>query len=334
MPTFITGATGFIGNKLTHRLVESGEIVHALVRKTSDISILQHPNIKIFSGDVTNLPEVEAAMKGCKYVYHLAAYARSYAKDNQEYFRINVDGTKNICKVAKAYNVKKAVITSSVVTFGPTGREPVDETIKRDESKFYTIYEHSKYVAEKAVVEFIKQGLPATIVNPTRIFGPGLMNESNSVTLMIQMYLKGKMRTILGNGNGIGNYGFVDDVVKGHILAMEKGRIDEKYILGGDNVSYNEFFNVIDEVSGKKYFQFKIPTQVALLFGQVERLRGKLFNSYPLITPDWVKTFALDWVYSVKKAETELGYTYTPIKEALRITIKWLNNLGGEKYEL
>jgi nucleoside-diphosphate-sugar epimerase len=325
MPIFITGATGFIGNKLANTLAQRGDTIHALCRKTSDISTLKHPNIKIFYGDVTNLSEVESAMKGCEYVYHLAAYARSYAKDNQEYFRINVDGTKNVCKSMQTHGVKKAIITSTIVTFGPTDRQPADETIQRDATKFYTVYEHSKYVAEKAIEEFIKTGLPITIVNPSRIFGPGLMNESNSVTIMIQMYLRGKMRTILGNGNGLGNYGFVDDVVNGYLLAMEKGRIGEKYILGGENISYNEFFKIINEVSGKKYLIFKIPNRIALAFGKIEELKAKLFKTYPLITPDWVRTFALDWAYTNRKAEKELGYTYTPFRDAIKITIDWLN---------
>lgn len=325
MAIFITGATGFIGNKLAITLSQSDEAIHALCRKTSDVSTLKHPNIKIFYGDVTELERIVEAMKGCEFVYHLAAYARSYSKDPQEYFRINVEGAKNICKAAQVCKIKKAVITSTVVTFGPTGQEPADETIKRDESKFYTIYEHSKYVAEKAVEDYIKEGLPATIVNPTRIFGPGLMNESNSVTIMIQMYLKGKMRTILGNGNGIGNYGFVDDVVHGYILAMEKGRIGEKYVLGGDNVSYNEFFRIISEVSGKKYLIFRIPYRLAILFGKIEQLKAKIFKTYPLITPEWVETFALDWSFSNHKAETELGYDVTPFRKAIKQTIDWLN---------
>lgn len=331
MAIFITGATGFIGNKLAITLSQRGETIHALCRKSSDVSTLKHTNIKIFYGDVTELERVEEAMKGCEFVYHLAAYARSYSKDSQEYFRINVEGTKNICKASQVCKIKKAVITSTVVTFGPTGHEPADETIKRDESKFYTIYEHSKYVAEKAVEDFIKGGLPATIVNPTRIFGPGLMNESNSVTIMIQMYLKGKMRTILGNGNGIGNYGFVDDVVNGYLLAMEKGRIGEKYVLGGDNVSYNDFFRIVNEVTGKKYFIFKIPFPIAIAFGKFEELKAKLFNLYPLITPDWVRTFALDWAYTNKKAERELGYKFTPFRDAIKTTIDWLKQNQNNK---
>lgn len=325
MPTFITGATGFIGNKLALKLANQGEIIHALCRSTSDISTLQHPNIKIFPGDVTDYAKIIVAMRGCEYSYHLAAYARSYAKEKEEYFRINVEGTRNICEAALKTGIKKVVITSTVVTFGPTGKNPESETIKRNENIFYTTYEQSKFLAEKVVEEYIQKGLNAITVNPTRVFGPGLMNESNSVTIMIQMYMKGKMRAILGNGNGIGNYGYVDDMVDGHLAAMEKGRVGEKYILGGENVSYNQFFQMICDITGKRFCQFKIPYAVAITFSKFEEMRAKLFGSNPLITPEWVKTFALDWVFSSKKAEQELGYKYTTLREAMRQTIDWLN---------
>lgn len=325
MPIFITGATGFIGNKLALKLANNGETIHALCRKTSDVSTLCHPNIKIFYGDVTDYSKIAEAMHRCDYAYHLAAYARSHAKDKEEYNRINVEGTRNICDAALKTGIKKIVNTSTIVTFGPTEKKPESETIKRNENIFYTTYEHSKFLAEKVVEEYIQKGLKSTTVNPTRVFGPGLMNESNSVTIMIQMYMKGKMRAILGDGNGIGNYGYVDDMVDGHILAMEKGRVGEKYILGGDNVSYNQFFKIISDVTGKKFFQFKIPYPVALAFSKSEEMRAKLFGGNPLITPEWVKTFALDWVYTSKKAEDELGYKYTPLKDAMHKTIDWLN---------
>lgn len=325
MPIFITGATGFIGNKLALKLANDGETIHALCRSTSDISTLKHSNIKIFYGDVTDYSKIVAGMQGCEYAYHLAAYARGYAKDKEEYNRINVEGTRNICDAASKTGIKKIVITSTVVTFGPTGKNPEDESIKRNENVFYTTYEHSKFLAEKVVEEYVQKGLNVSTVNPTRVFGPGLMNESNSVTIMIQMYMKGKMRAILGDGNGIGNYGYVDDMVDGHILAMEKGRVGEKYILGGENTSYNQFFKMISDITGKKFFQFKIPYPLVLIFSKSEEARAKLFGGNPLITPEWVKTFALDWVYTSKKAEDELGYKNTPLNDAMRQTIDWLN---------
>lgn len=329
MPTFITGATGLIGSKLAKVLSENNEIVHALCRRTSDLSELKHPNIKIFFGDVTDIQSVKEAMKNCDTAYHLAAYARGYAKKMDLYYKINVDGTENVCKVALEYNLPKIVVTSTIVTLGPTGKSPQNEKTQRIDNVFYTTYEHSKYLAEKLVEKYIHNGLNALLVNPTRVFGPGLLNESNSVTIMIKMYLDGKMRTILGDGNGIGNYSFVDDVVNGHILAMKNGKIGEKYILGGENVSYNQLFSYISEISGKKFYQFKVPYAVALGFASLEYIRAKLFNSYPLITPEWVRTFKLDWAYHSQKAEKELGYTVTPLKEALRLTIEWLNNKGA-----
>ncbi len=329
MTIFITGATGLIGNKIATSLANKGEIVHVLCRKSADTSYLNHRNIKLFYGDITDIESIKKAIDGCSYAYHLAAYARGYAKNKDLYYKINVRGTENICNAALEYRIKKIVITSTVVTFGPTGKNPEDETKKRDNNVFYTTYEHSKYLGEKVVENYIQKGLNAVLVNPTRVFGPGLLNESNSVTIMIKMYLDGKMRTILGDGNGIGNYGFIDDVVNGHILSMEKGKIGEKYIIGGENVTYNQLFELISKISGKNFHQFKIPYIFAIGFASVEKLRADLFKSYPLITPEWVKTFRLDWAYSCKKAESELGYKITPLKDALKITIDWLNQKYG-----
>ncbi len=331
MPIFITGSTGFIGNKLAFKLAESGEIIHALCRASSDVRVLEHPNIKIFYGDVTDKESIMQAMSGCSQVYHLAAYAKSYAKDPSYYFKVNVDGTKYICESSLKFGVKKVVITSTVVTFGPTDKNENNEKIIRDDTVFYTTYEHSKFLAEKMVNTFIEKGLNVTTVNPTRVFGPGMLNESNSVTLMIQMYLKGKMRVLLGDGCGIGNYGYVDDIVQGHILAMEKGKIGEKYILGGENVSYNRLFEIISGITDKKFFQIKIPKKLAFIFANIESARAKYFNHYPLITPEWVETFSLDWIYSSKKAEAELGYVITPLSESLQETIKWLNRIDKRK---
>lgn len=327
MITFITGATGFIGNKLALRLAENGEKLHALCRSMSPQINLKHPNIKIFDGDVTDYSNLFKAMKDCDKVYHLAAYAKSYSKDKNLFYQINVDGTKNVCRAALECNVQKVVITSSVVTFGPTGKIPQDESTQRDVSRFFTTYEHSKYLAEKAAEDYISRGLNATFVNPTRIFGPGLLNESNSVTIMIRMYLEGRMRTILGDGNSIGNYGYIDDIVNGHILAMQSGRVGEKYILGGENVTYNKLFELISKVIGKRFIQFKISYSLALLYAMLEEMRAKLFNSYPIITPEWIKTFHLDWAYKCTKAEHELGYKITPLEEALQQTVNWINKI-------
>jgi nucleoside-diphosphate-sugar epimerase len=141
---------------------------------------------------------------------------------------------------------------------------------------------------------------------------------------MIDMYDRGNVPVLLNGGVNIGNYAFVDDLVQGHILAMTKGRIGERYILGGENISLKGFHRLVDEVSGKKHLQFGLPPTVALLYARAERTKAELLGWYPQITPGWVDTFLQDWAYSCRKAERELGYEITPLKEGIRRTYEWI----------
>jgi farnesol dehydrogenase len=122
----------------------------------------------------------------------------------------------------------------------------------------------------------------------------------------------------------IGNYAFVDDLVRGHILAMEKGRSGERYIIGGENASLKKFYELVDEVSGKKHFQINLPPTAGLSYGRIQKFAADKFGIYPQITTGWVDTFLQDWAFSCAKAEHELGYTFTPLKEGIRLTYEWI----------
>jgi nucleoside-diphosphate-sugar epimerase len=163
-------------------------------------------------------------------------------------------------------------------------------------------------------------------VYPTRLFGPGILAESNAVSMMIDLYLRGKWRLILGNGEAGGNYVYVDDVANGMINAMKLSKNGERYILGGDNLSLNKFFSLITEKSGKKYMLFHVPEKLALMFSQFEEYRAKISNHYPLISPGWVKTFSLDWNFSSNKAINDINYKITPFEKALETTLAWLSS--------
>ena len=323
MSILVTGATGFIGRNLVHQLMARGENVHILCRPTADISAFTGKNIRIFPGDILETPTIERAMEGCARVFHIAAYAKNWAKDPKTYVEVNVRGLKNVLDMAMKKNVRRIVFTSSEVTFGPSSDCPVDETTKRN-AKFFTDYEYSKYLAEQEVCRTGDQQPDIITVNPSRVFGPGLLNEGNSVTRMIQLYLQGKFRLLLGDGSGMGNYAFVDDVVRGHLLAMERGKRGERYILGGENVSYSNFFRSLSEISGKKRLMFHVPSPVAMGISYVEEFRSKVFSHYPMITPGWVRTFLADWECSSEKGQRDLAYSVTPFRTALQITVDWL----------
>lgn len=330
MKIFITGATGFIGMQVAKILACRGESVNVLCRSTADVTELNGYKINIHWGDVLDVSSVEKAMSGCERVFHLAAYARNWAKDPSTFLRMNVLGLRNVLETAQKYSIQKVVFTSSEVTMGPSNGVPVDESRRRT-VKCFTDYEHSKLLAEELVQQYVRQGLHVVTVNPTRVFGPGPLREGNSVTKMIQLYIAGKWRLVLGDGCGIGNYAFIDDVVQGHLRAMDVGKPGEKYILGGENVSYKEFFDLISDISGKRFKLIHVPSFLALAISHTEKFRAEWFNHYPLITPGWARTFLNDWACTTAKAERELGYSPTPLRESLKATIQWLLKLNGSK---
>lgn len=328
MKIFISGATGFIGARLAQTLAEQGHSVHALVHKTSQTAALSHPRISLFEGDITAHESVKAAMQGCEQAYHLGAYVKVWAADESRFFRVNVMGTVHVLQAAQKCGVKRVVVTSTADVYGPSGDGILHEDSVRF-SEFMSEYECSKFIAEEKIQHFIRRhSLEVIIVNPTRLYGPGMLNESNAVTKMIRDYLSGRWHIIPGNGKSVGNYVYIEDVVQGHILAMEKGRSGEKYILGGENVSYQDFFTILGEVSSKKHWLIHLPLWIMLLVSRFLLLLARLFGIAPLIVPRWVRRFMKNWALSSDKAVKELGYHATPLKEGFRLTIDWLHREG------
>jgi len=329
MNVLITGATGFIGQNLTRYLFFRDYNLRALCRFSSNFSVLSEIPIQIYQGDVRDMSSVEKALNGCDYVFHLAGCARNWSKDRQVYFDVNVKGTKNVLEAAQKMDIKKVIFISTSMTFGPSKDSPKNEFEKR-ESDFFCDYERSKFYAEDAVDSYIRRGLPVVIVNPTRVFGPGLLTEGNSVTKIVLMYLKGKWRLVPGDGSAIGNYVFIEDLVQGIWLALQNGKPGEKYILSGENLSMNTFFDTLAKLSHKNFKMIHLPLWIVQIYAGFQISLAKWLDYYPLITPDWVKVLSKDWTFCSNKAKRELGYTFTPFQDALLKTIKWLN----KKYQL
>jgi farnesol dehydrogenase len=322
---FVTGSTGFIGTKLVNALVGQGHTVRALTRAASNRDGLAHERIQFVPGDIMSPDSLVAGMQGCTHVFHLAAYAKNWAPDSARFFQQNVVGMRNVFAAARQTGIQRVVWTSTIVTFGPTAPGVVgDETMPRLTARFYTEYEESKAIAEQEALRMAAEGFPVVIVNPTRVYGPGKLTEGNSLSLMIDQYDRGRMPILLNHGINVGNYALVDDLVRGHLLAMDKGRTGERYILGGENASLKHFFVLVDEVSGKTHFQLNLPPKMGLAYGAIQKFAARAFGLYPQITTGWVQTFLQDWAYSCAKAERELGYTYTPLKEGIRLTYAWL----------
>lgn len=321
---FITGATGFIGASLAMYLANNGYNVHALHRSNADTSNIIHPNIKLFTGDISDILSIEKAMKGCSGIFHIAAYAKQWNKDKNKFYDVNYQGTLNVLEVAQKQKANKIVFTSTAGVIGPsTNEEKVDENTVRPIGFFFD-YEKTKWMAEQKIQEFVQKGMDISIVNPTRVYGPGLLSESNGVTTMIKKYYLGKWHMLPGNGSKIGNYVFIDDVVAGHYLAYKKGTPGERYILGGTNISYNDLFKKINEIIKDKHYLIKIPAFVIRLVAGINMLICYATGKAPFITPASAKRFLFHWNVSSEKAIKELGYNPTSFSEGAKKTIDWI----------
>lgn len=319
----VTGATGFLGKRLTMRLAYEGNRVHALYRSEEKIRGWEHENIRFFKGTLNDPDGIDRAMKGCRQVYHMAAFASVWARDPRFFYEENVQGTVNVLEAARKLGVEKLVFTSTAGVLGPSGGGLNTEE-KPLPVVHLTHYDRSKAMAELKVQEYVSGGLNAVITNPTRIFGPGILSKSNALTMMIERYLRGKWRLIPGDGSGIGNYVYVDDVVEGHLLAMEKGQPGQRYLIGGDNLSFNDFFKILTEVSGVKHILYKLPVGLMMIIARGFLGIAWLTGRTPPITPAFVRRYNHNWEVSCNKARKELGYRPASFEEGLKKTIEWI----------
>ncbi|MCF8378540.1 MAG: NAD-dependent epimerase/dehydratase family protein [Bacteroidales bacterium] len=322
MNVFVSGATGFIGSKLALALAEKGIIVHALYRSDEKAKSIQHKNIKLFKGDILNLNSLRSAIENCEQVYHVAAFARAWTKNPDDIYSLNIDGALNVLNVSSEAGVKRVVLTSTAGVLGASKEGVINETSLPDEA--FSHYEKSKSIIEKKIRDESFGDTEIVIVSPSRVYGPGLLSESNSVTSLINKFMLGSWRFIPGNGESIANYVFIDDVIRGHILAMEKGRDREKYILGGENISYNKLFEILEEIRGKRTRLYKIPLFIMLFISHVFMLLS-FFGISPMITPALVKKYNKNFRLDITKAQNELAYKPIEFKEGALLTCQWGN---------
>jgi nucleoside-diphosphate-sugar epimerase len=326
MNIFITGVTGYIGQRLALQLADSGHNIHALVRdEEKGKALLKHPNILLFKGDILDVNSLLNAMRNCNQVYHLAALASVWHKNPQHFHLINVQGLKNVLDACLDLDIKNVLFTSTAGVVGNSeDGKPVSEQTNVN-PRLETLYEQSKVEAEILLKTYVSKGIRGVIVNPSRVYGPGLLTESNGFTRLMMMYINGHWKIKPCNGNSVGNYVYIDDTINGLIAAMDKGKPGERYLLGGVNATYNEFFNLIDELTGIKRKMYNVPLPVMLLLSHIQLFIANVFGKQPMITPAFVRKYNKHWIVSSKKAELELGYTIMPLKEGVSKTLFWLN---------
>jgi nucleoside-diphosphate-sugar epimerase len=326
MKYFITGISGFIGSNLAQFLLSEGHSVNALVRDNKTVNCWNYPNLWLFTGDLENRQVLAEGMKDCDKVFHLAAFAKPYSKDPAVYEKVNVEGTRNVLETAMKAGIERVVFTSSAATISPSdGQIPSDEASEW-KVPFFNAYDRTKRMAEQLAIEYSQNGLHVTIVNPSRVYGPGPLNPSNSVTKMIAGYCTGKWRIVPGNGTRIGNYVFIADVVHGLVAASEKGKAGEKYILGGENLSFDQLFNVLSEITCLKRKMIHLPVSVMISVAKIFEWLQPLTGIPPMITSTWVKRYLNNWCLSSEKAIKEFEYTITPFAAGAKKTIDWLND--------
>jgi nucleoside-diphosphate-sugar epimerase len=319
----ITGATGYIGNPLAMKLANAGNQVHALVRN-DQVKFLHHPNIKLFKGDLNDPSSILAAMDGCDEVYHLASFARLWAKPKEIFYKTNVDGTRNMLEAAVMKKVVRFVYTSSTAVFGHSIHTPMIETDPRTIG-FDNDYDLSKCMAEKLVIEFASRGLHSMIVNPSRVYGPGNDSYSNPFDRMLKAVLNDRPVFTPGCPDVFANYSYIDDVVEGHILAMKNGKPGERYILGGENISYSQLLNIIKEnVSVSN--AIPVPLPVMKFFGFIQLLFFYLTKKQPAFTPSAITRYFRNTEFNCNKAISELNYRITPFRKGMYQTIHHLKN--------
>ena len=272
------------------------------------------------SGDLLDAQSVRDAMAGCSHVFHMAAHARA-GGPAETYENINVVGTQNVIDAARHHRCERAVFTSTSATLGPSDGGVHDETNTKD-GPWFTAYEATKRAAERLA---LGSGLDAVLVHPCRVYGPGPLTQSNSVTKLIDLYQRGLFRFSLGDGRSVGNYVFVDDVVDGHLAAMASGRSGERYLLGGENASLGQLLDKIGEVSGHRRTVLGIPSGIVRRLAAVEEWRAKLIGGSPMISADHVDRFQANYAFTTAKAQSELGYSPRMLAEGIADTLEWLD---------
>ena len=321
MKYFVTGATGFVGGVLVRQLREQGHEVHAIVRDPNTAKDLQDLGVKLFMGDVTQKESMREAMQGVDGVYHVAGWYKIGVKDKTDAEKVNVQGTRNVLELVQELNIPKAVYTSTCAINSDTHGKVVDEYYHFT-GKHISEYDRTKAAAHEVAKAFIAKGLPLVMVMPGLIYGPG---DTSSLRESIISHLQGQLPMMpAGAGNCPAH---VEDVAQGHILAMEKGRVGESYIIAGDRYLLADAFQLASQVSGKR-----APKVAPARMMKIMSVLAKPFDAIlpPSYTSEGLRVIAgVTYMGDNSKAKRELGYDPRPFREGWVETIRHEMKLLG-----
>jgi dihydroflavonol-4-reductase len=329
MKTLVTGGTGFVGANVVRALLKRGVEVRALVRPRSDTRNLDSLEVEVVAGDLRDRGSLEAALAGCDMVYHVAAMYTLWTRNPGEIYDSNVTGTINILEAAGQAGVQKIVYTSSVATIGlPKDGTPGTEEVPLPPEDMVSDYKRSKYLAEQEVLKYAQRGLPVVIVNPSFPVGAWDVKPTPSGQIIVN-FLRGKIPAYVDTGLNVVD---VEDVAIGHVMAAERGRIGERYILGHANLTLPELFQLLAQVSSMSAPRFRIPYGFAYLSACVSEFVARtITHKPPFVTLAGVKLSRKRMFFDPSKAVRELGLPQTPAIEALSKAVQWFRAHGYAK---
>ena len=323
--TFITGATGFIGGHVARLLAARGDRLRVLARNTSPRDNLDRLGCEIVVGDLTDASSLTRCVQGCRKVFHVAADYRLWAKNPQEIYTNNVAGTRNLLSACCEAGVEKVVYTSTVGTIGMRRDAfPANEDSPVSLDDMIGNYKRSKFMAEQVACEFAASGLPVVIVNPTTPIGPGDLKPTPTGKIILD-FIKGRLPAYVDTGL---NFVHVEDVARGHLLADEKGRLGERYILGGENLSLEQMLEILARLCGRRIPRVRIPWLAALLVASLDNFAmGTVLRREPFIPLEGVKMARHKMYVSSEKARNELDYNPRPAEQALRDAVDYFRHV-------
>ncbi len=324
--TLVTGATGFVGSAVAKALSEGGFAVRALVRPGSPRAHLAALTLELVEGDIRDQASVERAMRNVRYVFHVAADYRLWARDKREIYGANVDGTRHVMQEALRAGVERVVYTSSVATLAlrPDGA-PADESVPLAEDQGIGAYKRSKIAAERLVGAMVaNEGLPAVIVNPSTPIGPRDVKPTPTGRIIVEAAC-GRIPGFVDTGL---NLVHVDDVAAGHLAVLHRGAIGERYILGGTNVLFADMLADIAHLVGRAPPRLRIPRVVALPVAYAAEATAWLTGREPFATVDGIRMAEHRMFFTAAKAERDLGFCARPYRQGLEDAIRWFRDAG------
>jgi dihydroflavonol-4-reductase len=319
MGVFLTGGTGFIGSHVARALVARGERPRCLYRPTSERRDLDDLDVEWALGDVNDRESLRQAMAGADTVYHCAADYRLYARDPAELYHTNIDGTRNVLDLAAELGVKKIVYTSSVGTLALRGRRPANENARATIDDMVGHYKRSKFLAEQVAEEWIQRGLPVVIVSPSTPIGERDVKPTPTGRIIVD-FLNGRLPAYVDTGLNVVD---VHDVAQGHLLAAERGRPGEHYILGNTNLTLEQVLVLLARITGRRPPRFKLPHWVPLAIAHVEAPVARWLRRDPRVPLDGVRMSRSFMFFDTSKAVRELGIPQSPIEAAFHRAVSW-----------